>query len=147
MAIAELSDTASDTYIGGTFYMMWHLAGDAAHQCGYVVASHATVDLEVIVCGTGGIPFCVTALQHDLDIDSVITDGEMYEYYLLHVGTALLLPHDTNADAAFAGEDMGRSETVAGMINAAPTVEDNELVGRLMKVYDVAADKWLEVIT
>jgi hypothetical protein len=147
MAIAELSATANDTYIGGTFYMMWHLAGDAVHQCGYVVASHATEDLEMIVCGVGGIPACVTALQHDLDIDTEITDGVMYEYYLLHVGTALLLPHDTNADAAFAGEDMGRSETVAGMINAGPTIEDNELVGRLMKVYDAAADCWLEVIT
>ena len=147
MAIAELSATASDTYIGGTFFMTWRLAGDALHQCGYVCASHATIDLELIVCGTSGIPFSVCALQHDLDIDSVVTDGVMYEYYVLHVGTLLHLPHDGNTDAAFAGEDMGRSESIAGLINAGPTIEDNELVGRLFQVYDVAADCWLEVIT
>ena len=52
MAIQELSAVAEDTYIGGNFYMMWWLAGDALHQCGYVVADHATNDTEVIVCGT-----------------------------------------------------------------------------------------------
>ena len=81
MAIAELSDYHNDTYVGGNFYMAWWEAGDSSHQCGYVIEDDASSDEEVIVCSTDGIPCAVTALQHDLDIDTAVTAGKMYEYY------------------------------------------------------------------
>jgi hypothetical protein len=147
MAIEELSSRANDCYIGGHFVMKWMEAGDSSHQCAYIVEADASADEEVIVCSTDGFPWLVTALQADLDIDSSVTAGVMYNYYTLHAGTVLWVPHDTNADAAFGGEDMGRSETVAGMINAGPTIEDNELVGRLWETIDVAADKYCKLIS
>lgn len=145
MAIAELSASASDTYIGGTFYMMWLLSGDALHQCGYVCASHATND-EAVVCPTGGTPGMVCALQNDLDIDTVITDGVMYEYYSLHAGTALRLPYEETAGALFIGTAVIASfDGVAGMVEAATTA--GTIAGYSLKVVDAAADLWVEVIT
>lgn len=145
MAIQELSAVANDTYIGGNFYIMWYLAGDALHQCGYVVADHANIDTEVIVCGTGDIPFGVCALQNDLDIDSVITDGVMYSYYVLHAGTALRIPHDTDASATLKGAAFLRSAAIAGLVEAGSTA--GVVVGYGLKTYDAAADLYLDLIT
>jgi len=145
MAIAELSASASDCYVGGAFYLMWWNAGDALHQCGYVVADHATNDAEVIVCGTGGVPYGVCALQADLDIDSVITDGAMYAYYVLHAGTALRVPHDADAAAYLKGAAVIRSAAIAGLVEAGTTA--GVVVGYTLKTTDVAADTWIEVIT
>ena len=145
MAIAELSASASDTYIGGSFFIVWFNAGDALHQCGYVVSDHATNDAEVIVCATSGTPFAVTALQADLDIDTAVTDGVMYEYYALHAGTALRVAHDTDADATFKGTAFLRSAAIAGMVESGTTA--GLVVGYGLKTYDAAADKYVELIT
>ena len=146
MAIAELSATANDTYVGGTFYMVWWNAGDALHQCGYVVADHATNDAEVIVLGTTtGIPYAVCALQADLDIDTVVTDGVMYEYYALHVGTALRVPNDETAQAYLKGTAAMTSTGVAGMVEGGTTA--GLIVGYSLKSVDVAADTYIELIT
>ncbi len=145
MAIAELSASASDTYIGGVFYMVWFEAGDSSHQCGYVISDDATSDEEVIVCATGGTPFAVTALQADLDIDTSVTAGTMYEYYALHAGTALRVGHDTDADATFKGTAFIRSAAIAGLVESGTTA--GLVVGYGLKTYDVAADKYVELIT
>lgn len=145
MAIAELSASAADTYIGGLFYMMWWEAGDSSHQCGYVISDDATADEEVLVCATGGTPFGVTALQADLDIDSSVTSGKMYEYYALHAGTALRIGHDTDADATFKGTAFLRSAAIAGLVESGSTA--GVVVGYGLKTYDAAADMYVELIT
>lgn len=146
MAIASLSATASDTYVGGTFYMQWMLSGDALHKCGYICASHATEDLEFSVCPTGGTPASVLALQADLDIDTLVTDGVMYEYYSLHVGTALRLGCEETATALFIGTAViASADGVAGLFEAATTA--GAVAGYSLEVVDVAADKWVEIMT
>ena len=145
MAIQELSAVANDTYVGGNFVVAWWNAGDALHQCGYVVADHATNDDEVIVCGTGGTPFAVTALQADLDIDTVVVDGIMYKYYLLHAGTILRVGHDTDANAYLKGAGAIRSAAIAGLVEAGTTA--GAVVGYSVKTYDAGADLYLELIT
>lgn len=145
MAIQELSAVANDTYVGGNFYIMWWLAGDALHQPGYMVADHASNDAEVIVCATGGQPFAVGALPNDADIDTAFTDAKMYPYYLLHIGTALRIAHDADAQASLKGAAFIRSAAIAGMIETGTT--QGIVVGYGMKTYDVCADKYLELIT
>lgn len=145
MAIQELSAVAEDTYVGGNFYMMWWNAGDALHQCGYVVADHATNDAEVIVCATSGVPYGVGALQADVDIDTAFTDGVMYQYYVLHAGTVLRIPHDADAQACLKGAAMLRSAAIAGMVEAGTTA--GVVVGYSLKTYDTCADVYLELVT
>jgi len=145
MAIQELSAVAEDTYVGGNFYMMWWNAGDALHQCGYVVADHATEDAEVIVCSTSGIPYGVGALQADVDIDTAFTDGVMYEYYCLHAGTVLRIPNDEDDLAALKGAAFIRSDAVAGMVEQNSTA--GYVVGYIMKTMDATVDLYLELIT
>lgn len=146
MAIAELSASASDTYIGGTFYIQWLLSGDALHQCGYICASHATND-EAIVCPVDGVPGMVCALQADLDIDTVVVDERMLAYYMLHAGTGLRVPYEETAGALFHGTAVITCVTggVAGMVEVGTTA--GVVVGYSLKVVDAAADTWVEVIT
>jgi len=144
MAIQELSAVASDTYVGGNFYMMWWEAGDAAHQCGYLVQDDGS-DEEVKVCATSTVPFAVTALQSTLDINTEVVEGVMYEYYSLKAGTVLLIPHDTVEDASVRGTCMISSTAVAGMVEADTTA--GMVVGYCMKSYDTDADLYLELIT
>lgn len=145
MAIQELSAVANDTYVGGNFYLMWWLTGDALHQTGYVVADHASNDAEVIVCATGGRPFAVGALPSDADIDTPFPDGYMFPYYLLHAGTVLRVAHDEDAQASLKGAAFIRSAADAGMVETGTT--QGIIVGFGMKTYDVCADKYLELIT
>lgn len=145
MAIAELSASANDTYVGGAFYMMWWEAGDSSHQCGYVVEDDATADEEVIVGSTDCVPFAVTALQADLDIDTEVTSGLIYEYYALHAGTVLLIPHDADAAAGFKGNAYLRSAAIAGMVELGTTA--GVVVGYAMRTYDTPADTYIELIT
>lgn len=145
MAIQELSAVANDTYVGGNFYLMWWLSGDALHQTGYVVADHASNDAEVIVCATGGQPFGVAALHASTDIDSPFSDAVMYPYYLLHCGTALRVAHDADAQASLKGAAFIRSAALAGMVETGTT--NGIVVGYGLKTYDACADKYLELIT
>ena len=145
MAIAELSATAGDTYVGGAFYMMWWEAGDASHQCGYVVEDDGTAAEEVTVCATNGVPFAVTALQADLDIDTSVTAGIMYEYYALHAGTVLRVPHDADAAAGLKGNAYIRSDAIAGMVEKNTTA--GVVVGYSLKTLDAPADTYIELIT
>lgn len=146
MAIQELSAVpASDTYVGGNFYLMWWLAGDALHQTGYVVADHATNDAEVIVCGVGDKPYGVGALQADVDIDTAFSDGSTYSYYLLHAGTILRIAHDADAQASLKGAAFIRSAALAGMVETGTT--DQYVVGWGMRTYDTTADLYLKLIT
>ena len=145
MAIAELSASADDTYVGGEFYMMWWEAGDSSHQCGYVIMDDGTAAEEVKVCATSGVPFGVTALQADLDIDTSVTSGKMYEYYALHAGTILRIPHDADAAAGLKGNAYLRSAAIAGMVELGTTA--GVVVGYALKTYDAPADTYIELIT
>ena len=146
MAIEELSTRASDCYIGGNFNMIWRLAGDSVHQCAYVVEGDASVNGEVIACSTDGLPLAVTALQASLDIDTEVTEGVMYEYYLLHSATMLWLPHDTNADAIVEGDSLIRSASVAGMVDTPATSVAN-VVGWIIEKLAAAVDLYIKAVT
>lgn len=145
MALANLSATANDCYIGGPFYMMWWLAGDALMKCGYIVADHATNDAEVIICGTSGIPFGVTALQDDVDIDTLLSDGTTYKFYALHAGTALRVGYEDAVKAIKLGEAMSKSATTAGTVLSGRTA--GSYVGTTLVVEDAAQNLWIEVMS
>lgn len=145
MALANLSASANDTYIGGNFYMMWWLAGDALMKCGYVIADHATNDAEVIICSTSGVPFGVAALQADVDIDTLLTDGTVYGFYALHSGTALRLGWQTSGAAIRIHGAVSRSAAVAGTCVEARTA--GATIGNTLEAEDSPADKWLNVLT
>jgi len=146
MTQASLSTTASDTYIGGSFYMMWWLAGDGNMKCGYTITDHATIDTEVIICTVNTAPFGVTALQADVDIDTALTDGVMYEFYSLHAGTALRIPHEDDAGATLKGAAFVTSvDGDAGTVQAGTTA--GKVVGYGLKTYDTAQGAFLDLIT
>jgi len=145
MAIAELSASHNDTYVGGNFYMMWWEAGDSSHQCGYVIEDDASADDEVIVCSTDGVPCGITALQNDLDIDTAVTSGKMYEYYCLHIGTVLMVPHDEDDAASLKGQAYLRSAADAGMVELGTTA--GVVVGYSQKTYDAPVDCYIELVT
>lgn len=146
MALANLSATANDCYVGGSFYMMWWLAGDSSMQTGFVIADHATNDAEVIICSTSGIPFGVAALQSTVDVDTAFTDAILYSFYALHSGTVFRLGKDTTAQVIKLGDSMRRSAAVAGLIGGG-ALDANSHVGKYLETEDVGADKWLKVIT
>ena len=144
--MADLSGTAEDTYVGGNFYMMWWLSGDALMKCGYVTADHAENDMEVIICPKAGTPNAVAALQADVDIDTLLTDGVMYQFYSLHAGTVLRVQCEDDATASFKGDCfIASNDGDAGMVEEATTA--GAVVGYLMKTTDVAAAAWIELIT
>ncbi len=144
--MADLSGTANDTYVGGQFYMMWHLAGDGNMICGGITADHATNDTEVIICPLAGVPNGVTALQATVDIDTALTDGVFYEFYSLKAGTVLRAQCEDDATASFKGDCfIASNDGDAGMVEEATTA--GVVVGYLMKTIDVAAAAWLELIT
>lgn len=145
--MADLSGTAADTYVGGNFYIMWWLSGDALMKCGYVTADHATNDTEVIICPTGGTPNSIVALQAIVDIDTLLTDGVMYEFYSLHAGTVLTVKIEDDATAALKGEAfIASADGDAGTVELASTA--GLVVGYSMKSYDTDAQgTWVELIT
>ena len=146
MALDDLSDTANDTYVGGSFYMMWWEAGDSTMKAGLVCSDDATADEEIIVCAVNGIPFAVTALQATVDINTAVTAGVMYEYYRLHTGTVLRLVHEDDAGTMAKGQAMVISiNGDAGTIQSGTTAE--KVVGYSMEYDATAQANWRQVIT
>lgn len=141
-----LSASANDTYVGGAFYMMWWLAADGNMKCGYTITDHATEDEGVIICTINTAPYGVTALQADVDIDTALTDGVMYQNYILHVGTALRIPHEDDAGAGLKG-----AACVTSIDGDAGTVEYGTTAGKVVgygvKSYDTAVGAFLDLIT
>ena len=147
MVAGNLSDVpANDTYVGGSFVIEWFEAGDSAHKCGEVVEAESTGNAgEVIVCSTDGIPFAVLGLQADLDIDTDVTEGLSYMYYLLHAGTILRIPHDETAETGIRGEACIRSAAVGGSVYKGTTA--GVVVGYLVRDDTTCASSWLVLIT
>jgi len=147
MAAGNLSDVpANDTYVGGNFIIEWFEAGDSAHKCGEVVEAEASGNAgEVIVCSVDGIPFAVTGLQADLDIDTDVTEGLPYMYYLLHAGTVLRIPHDATTETGIRGEGCIRSDAIGGAVEKGTTA--GAVVGYLVRDDTTCADSWVVLIT
>ena len=146
MAIESLSDTANDTYVGGAFYMMWWEAGDGNMKAGYVASDDASADEEIIICAVNGTPFAVTALQATVDIDTALTSGIMYEYYALHIGTVLEIPHEDDAGTVARGQAMVISiDGDAGAIQSGTTA--GKVVGYGMELNATAQGDFIKVIT
>lgn len=146
MALADLSGTANDTYVGGSFYMMWWLAGDALMKCGLVIGAHASNDAEVIICPTAAKePAGITALQADVDIDTALTDGTVYGFYALGAGTVLRVGVDAGTPSLTKAWATSTSTTRAGNVRRSQGL--GQEIGYPIKTYDSAADTWIEVIT
>jgi len=146
--MANLSDTANDTYIGGQFYIMWWEAGDSSHKCGEVIMDDNQE--EVKICSTSGQPCGFTALQAAVDIDTDVTSGVTYQYYCRKMGTVLYLYHDTGTGAIAKSQLICRSDAVAGANEKkfiqGGALEDIETGISLGKVASPAST-WFMVIT
>lgn len=146
MALDSLSDYGADTYIGGAFYLMWWLAGDGNMKCGYTITDHATNDTEVIIGTLNTACYGITALQSDVDIDTAITDGTICSNYVFHIGTALRVIHEDDAEATLKGAAFVPSiDGDAGTVQAGTTA--GRVVGYALKTYDVTAGDFIELIT
>lgn len=148
MALANLSDLpANDCYIGGQFYMMWWLAGDAYMKCGFLAGSHASNDGELISTYAATVnPCAVAALQADVDIDTALSDGTMYEFYMLGCGTHLRLPHDGTVGALLKGDPLeNTASTARGTVKK--WVTPGKIMGFVTKTIDAAEQVWIKGIT
>lgn len=147
MALANLSTIASDCYIGGSFYIMWWLAGDANMKCGFLAGSHASNDAELISTYAATVtPAAVGALQADVDIDTAFSDGTWYQYYMLGVGTGLRIPHDGTIEALLKGDPLENTAgTARGTVHK--WVTPGKIIGAMIETVDAAEQVWLKMIS
>jgi hypothetical protein len=146
MALDNLSDTASDTYIGGNFNMMWFEAGDSTMKCGLLVECDETAAEEITVNAVNTEAFGVLALQADLDIDTAVTSGKTYSIYLLHSGTMLYLQHEDDAGTLYKGQICRDSiDGDAGRFQSGSTA--GHVIGWSLVLDGTAQGDWEKMIT
>lgn len=146
MALANLSTIANDCYIGGQFYTMWWLAGDAHMKCGFLTGAHASNDAEMISTYAATVsPAAVAALQADVDIDTALSDASMYEFYMLGAGTLFNIPHDGTIEAILKGKGLeGTAGTARGTVKSWDGT--GQILGYTIRTYDTTEQEWLKMV-